>query len=157
MKSFGSGWWWTVRLLDESICITLTLNSSWGQPVQNKCLSRKLLKQHCALLCSVAISTRSISPGVWNCTFLPPGKSFDPTFLLSCTVSNVICCMVFSQRFSYDDKQFLQLLKIISEVLRFNSSFLGQVSGGGDLFKERRLIVLLIIYQMSGKRQFCKL
>ncbi|XP_035535901.1 cytochrome P450 2G1-like [Morone saxatilis] len=55
------------------------------------------------------------------------GKPFDPTFLLSCTVSNVICCIVFSQRFSYDDKQFLNLLGDLAEVLRFNSSPLGQM------------------------------
>uniref|UniRef100_H2UU31 Cytochrome P450, family 2, subfamily Y, polypeptide 3 n=1 Tax=Takifugu rubripes TaxID=31033 RepID=H2UU31_TAKRU len=54
-------------------------------------------------------------------------KPFDPTFLLGCTVSNVICCMVFGERFSYDDKQFLELLRVIAEVLRFNSSFLGQM------------------------------
>ncbi|XP_070762714.1 cytochrome P450 2G1-like [Enoplosus armatus] len=52
---------------------------------------------------------------------------FDPTFLLSCTVSNVICCLVFGQRFSYEDKQFLRLLKIIAEILRFASSPLGQM------------------------------
>ncbi|KAG8001819.1 Cytochrome P450 2F3, partial [Nibea albiflora] len=55
------------------------------------------------------------------------GKPFDPTVLLSRTVSNVICCIVFGQRFSYDDKNFLHLLDIISEVLRFNSGFLGQM------------------------------
>lgn len=37
--------------------------------------------------------------------------------------------MVFSQRFSYDDKQFLRLLNIIANVLRFNSGLMGQVSG----------------------------
>ncbi|XP_019943823.2 cytochrome P450 2G1-like [Paralichthys olivaceus] len=52
---------------------------------------------------------------------------FDPTFLLSRTVSNVICCMVFGQRFSYEDKQFLQLLNIISEILKFVNSPLGQM------------------------------
>uniref|UniRef100_A0A4W6CS23 Cytochrome P450, family 2, subfamily Y, polypeptide 3 n=1 Tax=Lates calcarifer TaxID=8187 RepID=A0A4W6CS23_LATCA len=53
---------------------------------------------------------------------------FDPTFLLSRTVSNVICCLVFSQRFVYEDKQFLHLLNIISEILRFNNCPVGQVS-----------------------------
>uniref|UniRef100_A0A7N6FE02 Cytochrome P450, family 2, subfamily Y, polypeptide 3 n=1 Tax=Anabas testudineus TaxID=64144 RepID=A0A7N6FE02_ANATE len=43
---------------------------------------------------------------------------FDPMFLLSCTVSNVICCLVFGQRFSYDNEQFLRLLKIISGIIR---------------------------------------
>ncbi|KAM6933640.1 cytochrome P450 2Y3 [Xenentodon cancila] len=50
------------------------------------------------------------------------GAPFDPTFLLSRTVSNVICCLVFGQRFGYEDKQFLHLLYIISELVRFNSS-----------------------------------
>lgn len=48
-------------------------------------------------------------------------------------MSNVICCMVFSERFNYDDKEFLQLLGVIAEVLRLNSSFLGQVGGGSSL------------------------
>ncbi|KAF7665318.1 hypothetical protein LDENG_00147620 [Lucifuga dentata] len=52
---------------------------------------------------------------------------FDPTFILSRTVSNVICCLVFGQRFNYEDKQFLHLLNIISEILRFGSSPRGQM------------------------------
>ncbi|XP_029028179.1 cytochrome P450 2G1-like isoform X1 [Betta splendens] len=54
-------------------------------------------------------------------------KSFDPTFLLSCTISNVICCLVFGERFDYEDKQFLRLLYIISEILKFASSPWGQM------------------------------
>lgn len=45
------------------------------------------------------------------------GEPFDPTFFLSCSVSNVICCLVFGQRFSYDDKHFLHLLQIVSQIL----------------------------------------
>lgn len=52
---------------------------------------------------------------------------FEPTFFLSCTVSNVICCLVFGQRFSYDDEHFLSLLRIISEILKFASSPIGQM------------------------------
>nr|QQL94708.1 cytochrome P450 2g1 [Lateolabrax maculatus] len=55
------------------------------------------------------------------------GKPFDPTFLLGRTASNVICCLVFGERFSYEDKQFLRLLSIISEILKFNSSPHGQM------------------------------
>ncbi|XP_054477198.1 cytochrome P450 2F3-like [Anoplopoma fimbria] len=55
------------------------------------------------------------------------GKPFDPTFLISCTVSNVICCLVFGQRFGYEDKTFLQLLHIISEILKFLNSPIGQL------------------------------
>uniref|UniRef100_A0A3P8TCR4 Cytochrome P450, family 2, subfamily Y, polypeptide 3 n=1 Tax=Amphiprion percula TaxID=161767 RepID=A0A3P8TCR4_AMPPE len=52
---------------------------------------------------------------------------FDPTFFLSCSVSNVICCLVFGQRFSYGDKDFLELLHIISDTLKFGSSPWGQL------------------------------
>uniref|UniRef100_A0A669ETQ9 Cytochrome P450, family 2, subfamily Y, polypeptide 3 n=1 Tax=Oreochromis niloticus TaxID=8128 RepID=A0A669ETQ9_ORENI len=41
------------------------------------------------------------------------GKPFDPQFVLSSTVSNVICCLVFGERFAFEDKQFLHLLTII--------------------------------------------
>ncbi|XP_037533656.1 cytochrome P450 2F3 [Nematolebias whitei] len=55
------------------------------------------------------------------------GKPFDPSILLSRTVSNVICCLVFGQRFSYDDEKFLELMATISEVTRFNSSPTGMM------------------------------
>ncbi|XP_012675814.2 cytochrome P450 2A10-like [Clupea harengus] len=51
---------------------------------------------------------------------------FNPTFFLSRAVSNVICALVFGQRFNYDDTSFLRLLHIISATLRFGSSPLGQ-------------------------------
>ncbi|KAM9801027.1 cytochrome P450 2Y3 [Neosynchiropus ocellatus] len=52
---------------------------------------------------------------------------FEPTYFLSCSVSNVICCLVFGQRFEYEDEHFLHLLKIISEALRFGSTPRGQL------------------------------
>ncbi|MED6273751.1 hypothetical protein CHARACLAT_009690 [Characodon lateralis] len=55
------------------------------------------------------------------------GKPFDPTILLSRTVSNIVCCLVFGQRFSYEDKQFLNLLSVISNIVRFNSSPMGMM------------------------------
>ncbi|KAJ0063779.1 hypothetical protein NL108_006730 [Boleophthalmus pectinirostris] len=50
------------------------------------------------------------------------GEPFDPTFFLSCSVSNVICCLVFGERFSYDDKHFLHLLQNISQIITSMSS-----------------------------------
>ncbi|NXB99244.1 CP2G1 protein, partial [Orthonyx spaldingii] len=35
------------------------------------------------------------------------GKPFDPTFLLGCAVSNIICSIVFGKRFPYGDPEFL--------------------------------------------------
>uniref|UniRef100_A0A8C6LWB5 Cytochrome P450, family 2, subfamily Y, polypeptide 3 n=1 Tax=Nothobranchius furzeri TaxID=105023 RepID=A0A8C6LWB5_NOTFU len=55
-------------------------------------------------------------------------EPFDPSILLSRTVSNVVCCLVFGQRFTYEDKHFLNLLATIAEFVRFNSSPIGMVS-----------------------------
>uniref|UniRef100_A0A673JSF0 Cytochrome P450 2G1-like n=1 Tax=Sinocyclocheilus rhinocerous TaxID=307959 RepID=A0A673JSF0_9TELE len=51
----------------------------------------------------------------------------DPAFFLSRAVSNVICSLVFGQRFDYEDKNFLHLLQIISRLVRFISSPQGQL------------------------------
>ncbi|KAK7883052.1 hypothetical protein WMY93_029226 [Mugilogobius chulae] len=55
------------------------------------------------------------------------GKPFDPTFILSQAVSNVICCLVFGERFLCEDKQFLRLLQILNSFGKFNSSPYGQL------------------------------
>uniref|UniRef100_A0A3B4ANJ9 Cytochrome P450, family 2, subfamily Y, polypeptide 3 n=1 Tax=Periophthalmus magnuspinnatus TaxID=409849 RepID=A0A3B4ANJ9_9GOBI len=54
-------------------------------------------------------------------------KPFDPTFILSQTVSNVICCLVFGERFDYENKQFLRLLKTFNDFIKFNSTPFGQM------------------------------
>nr|XP_017206602.1 cytochrome P450 2G1-like [Danio rerio] len=54
-------------------------------------------------------------------------KPVDPLFFMSRAVSNVICSLVFGQRFDYEDKNFLQLLQIISNLMRFASSPWGQL------------------------------
>ncbi|KAG8448803.1 hypothetical protein GDO86_015757 [Hymenochirus boettgeri] len=55
------------------------------------------------------------------------GMPFDPTFYLSCAVSNIICSIVFGQRFDYKDKNFLFLLECINKVLRFMNSTWGMI------------------------------
>ncbi|KAH0631494.1 hypothetical protein JD844_005838 [Phrynosoma platyrhinos] len=57
------------------------------------------------------------------------GSPFDPTFLLSCTVSNVICSIVFGQRFDYEDKDFLSLLS------KINKNFAGMSATSGQLYE----------------------
>ncbi|XP_069063686.1 cytochrome P450 2G1-like isoform X2 [Pleurodeles waltl] len=52
------------------------------------------------------------------------GHPFDPTFFFSRAVSNIICSVVFGNRFEYEDKEFLALLGLINENFRLvNSSF----------------------------------
>ncbi|KAL1769373.1 cytochrome P450 2G1 [Sigmodon hispidus] len=43
------------------------------------------------------------------------GVPIDPTFYLSRTVSNVICSVVFGNRFDYEDECFQKLMKMINE------------------------------------------
>ncbi len=79
--------------------------------------------------------------------FSPSATPVDPAFFLSRAVSNVICSLVFGQRFDYEDKNFLHLLQIISRLLRFFSSPQGQVSRWDSLVQ--------VIEQNRGKETGC--
>ncbi|XP_074936410.1 cytochrome P450 2G1-like [Phalacrocorax aristotelis] len=46
------------------------------------------------------------------------GQPFDPTYLLSCAVSNIICSIVFGNRFDYRDEEFLELLQMMNDSFR---------------------------------------
>lgn len=69
---------------------------------------------------------------------------------MSCAVSNVICCLVFAERFSYDDKRFLHLLGVIAKILRFQGSFVGQVSGGSSLTN----LMWILLRRRNGSNVF---
>nr|XP_033811823.1 cytochrome P450 2G1-like [Geotrypetes seraphini] len=51
---------------------------------------------------------------------------FDPTFFFSKVTSNIICSIVFGNRFDYDDKEFLTLLQMMNNSFQLSSSFWGQ-------------------------------
>ncbi|XP_067412733.1 cytochrome P450 2F3-like isoform X2 [Emydura macquarii macquarii] len=51
---------------------------------------------------------------------------FDPTFLISRAVANVICTIVFGDRFNYEDRNFLTLVGLIHQILQLLSSAWGQ-------------------------------
>ncbi|XP_069063350.1 cytochrome P450 2C5-like [Pleurodeles waltl] len=53
--------------------------------------------------------------------------AFNPTFYFSKAVSNVICSVVFGNRFDYEDKKFLSLLQLLNENIRFLSSAWSQL------------------------------
>ncbi|XP_038623224.1 cytochrome P450 2F3-like [Tachyglossus aculeatus] len=55
------------------------------------------------------------------------GQPFDPTFFLSCAGSNIICSLVFGDRFPYDDQRFLTLMNLINSNWRLMSSTWGQL------------------------------
>ncbi|POI18896.1 hypothetical protein CIB84_017359 [Bambusicola thoracicus] len=55
------------------------------------------------------------------------GLPFDPTFKLSCAVSNVICSIVFGKRYDYKDKKFLSLMNNMNNIFQMMNSRWGQV------------------------------
>ncbi|OCT68028.1 hypothetical protein XELAEV_18039324mg [Xenopus laevis] len=55
------------------------------------------------------------------------GQPVDPTFYFSKAVSNVICSIVFGDRFEYEDKEYLRLLDFLNQTFRGVSSVWGQL------------------------------
>ncbi|XP_058386952.1 cytochrome P450 2B11-like [Diceros bicornis minor] len=55
------------------------------------------------------------------------GAYLDPTFLFHTITANVICSIVFGERFNYQDTKFLRLLNLLHEILNILSSFYSQV------------------------------
>nr|XP_033785239.1 cytochrome P450 2D15-like isoform X2 [Geotrypetes seraphini] len=55
------------------------------------------------------------------------GQPFDVHGDISSAVSNVICSLVFGNRFEYDDKRFLRLLHLFDESMKELSGFLVQL------------------------------
>ncbi|XP_052569084.1 cytochrome P450 2B1-like [Peromyscus californicus insignis] len=55
------------------------------------------------------------------------GTPMDPTFLFQCITANIICSIVFGERFDYKDCQFLHLLDLIYQTFSLYSSFSSQV------------------------------
>ncbi len=47
--------------------------------------------------------------------FFVEGKPFDPQHAIHNAVSNIICSIVFGDRFDYDNKRFAYLLEIVKE------------------------------------------
>ncbi|XP_069766643.1 cytochrome P450 2D26-like [Narcine bancroftii] len=54
------------------------------------------------------------------------GHPFDPHFLLTCGTSNIICSIIFRERFEYRDKKFLGYLHIFEESFVLEGGFWGQ-------------------------------
>ncbi|XP_040590511.1 cytochrome P450 2B1-like [Mesocricetus auratus] len=55
------------------------------------------------------------------------GAPLDPTFLFQCITANIICSIVFGERFDYKDGQFLRLLDLFYQTFSLISSFSSQM------------------------------
>ncbi|XP_060222468.1 cytochrome P450 2A5-like [Meriones unguiculatus] len=55
------------------------------------------------------------------------GDTIDPTFYLSRSVSNVISSIIFGDRFDYEDKEFLSLLRMMLGIFQFPATSMGQL------------------------------
>uniref|UniRef100_A0A8C8VES7 Uncharacterized protein n=1 Tax=Pelusios castaneus TaxID=367368 RepID=A0A8C8VES7_9SAUR len=55
------------------------------------------------------------------------GHPFDPHFLINNAVSNVICSLVYGERFDYDNKKFQMLLRLHEKALNEESGLLPQL------------------------------
>ncbi|XP_066548414.1 cytochrome P450 2J2 isoform X2 [Amia ocellicauda] len=51
------------------------------------------------------------------------GRPFDPQFTINNAVSNIICSVVFGDRFEYSDSRFQDLLRLIDEAIFLDGSF----------------------------------
>ncbi|XP_061244329.1 cytochrome P450 2F3 isoform X2 [Bos javanicus] len=55
------------------------------------------------------------------------GKPFDPTFVVSRSVSNIICSVIFGSRFDYNDDRLLTIIHLINENFQIMSSPWGEM------------------------------
>nr|XP_008115228.1 PREDICTED: cytochrome P450 2C18 isoform X1 [Anolis carolinensis] len=55
-------------------------------------------------------------------------EPFDPTFLLNCATSNIICSVVFAKHYDYDDKKFLAIMALMHENFEILNSPWGQLA-----------------------------
>ena len=64
------------------------------------------------------------------------GLPCDPTFILGCAPCNVICSIIFQNRFDYKDQSFLNLMKTVNENIKILGSPWMQVSPVAFLLEE---------------------
>ncbi|XP_076419302.1 cytochrome P450 2B1-like [Peromyscus maniculatus bairdii] len=67
--------------------------------------------------------TQCLVEEFWKCQ----GAPLDPTFLFQCITANIICSIVFGERFDYKDCQFLGLLDLFYRSFSLLSLFSSQV------------------------------
>ncbi|XP_018114301.1 cytochrome P450 2D15-like [Xenopus laevis] len=55
------------------------------------------------------------------------GRPFNPHYSINTAVSNIICSIVFGDRFEYDDEKFQKLLRLLDAALKAESGFFTQI------------------------------
>ncbi|XP_031233743.1 cytochrome P450 2J3-like isoform X2 [Mastomys coucha] len=55
------------------------------------------------------------------------GQPFDPHYKINSAVSNIICSFAFGKRFTYDDSQFHELLRLLEEATCLEASMMCQL------------------------------
>ncbi|XP_020036989.1 cytochrome P450 2F1 [Castor canadensis] len=55
------------------------------------------------------------------------GKPFDPVFVVSRSVSNIICSVIFGRRFDYEDERLLTIIRFINDNFKIMSSPWGEL------------------------------
>jgi hypothetical protein len=64
----------------------------------------------------------------FNIVYKSSGSPCDPTPVLGCAPCNVICSIIFKNRFDYKDKDFLNLMEKLNENIKILSSPWTQVN-----------------------------
>ncbi|XP_077133889.1 cytochrome P450 2D14-like isoform X3 [Ranitomeya variabilis] len=75
-----------------------------------------------------SLEERVIEEAQFLCSELKSQKDkFDPILLINNAVSNVICSIVFGDRFEYNDEKFKRLLSLLNATLKTESGLLAQI------------------------------
>nr|XP_033810522.1 cytochrome P450 2F2-like [Geotrypetes seraphini] len=79
------------------------------------------------------------------------GSFFDPTFYLSRSTSNVISSIVFGNRFEYEDKEFLTLLKLLNQFAKlFDSPLSQEKQNNTSIFNDDNLVMSTLNLFFAG-------
>lgn len=71
-----------------------------------------------------------------------PGKPFNAKHLIHNAVSNIICCLVFGERFEYTDQNYQKILQAFDDVVKLQGSVSVQVS---PFFEQNTLTCIFLL------------
>uniref|UniRef100_A0A673MX72 Cytochrome P450 2B19-like n=1 Tax=Sinocyclocheilus rhinocerous TaxID=307959 RepID=A0A673MX72_9TELE len=80
------------------------------------------------------------------------GEPFDPQHAIQNAISNIICSIVFGDRFDYDNKRFAYLLEILRENIIQSGSLVGQVT---HAMSNLQLLLTLLVFVCQNHQGIC--